>query len=236
MYYIYHLEEDNKPFYIGKTKNNPKKRENQHKTRLNNKLINLVVIDTIDSNWKYWESWYIELYKSWGFELLNKNKGGGGPDSHNNISKQKLSQSNKGKQISDKHKQYLSLLFKGKNRKITWGDKISQTLKGHPVSNITKDKISQANKGNKHSSITKNKISQSKKGKSINLKVSSNHKLFLKQLHSKPIYQYDKHGIFIKEWNSTQEAANYLNIQKGHICNALNGRSKTCCGFIWRYK
>ena len=41
---------------------------------------------------------------------------------------------------------------------------------------------------------------------------------------------------FIKEWSSTQEAATFYNIQKGHICNALNGRSKSSNGFIWKYK
>lgn len=235
MLYIYHLEENNIPFYIGKTKNNPKKRERQHKYKLNNKFIKLVVIDNIDElNWKFWESWYIELYKSWGFDLLNKNDGGGGPSYHNEETKQKIRVANKNKQISEKHKKYLSLLFKGKNRNITWGDKISQSLQNHPVLDITRNKISQSKKGKplKHGY----KISQSKKGKPINLTVSQSHKQFLQRLHSKSIIQYDLNMNIIKEWNSTQEAATYLNIQKGHICNALNGRSKTCCGFIWRYK
>lgn len=234
MYYIYHLEENNTPFYIGKTKNNPKKRENQHRRRLNNKSIKLIIIDVFEENWEYWESWYINLYKSWGFNLLNKNKGGGGPSFHTDYTKQKISQSNKGKQISDKHKQYISLLFKGTNRNITWGDKISHSLQGHSVSDETRNKISQSKKGKllNHGLI----LSQSKKGKSINLTVSQSHKQLLKQIHSKPIVQYDLNMNIIKEWDSTQSAASYLNIQKGHICNALNGRSKTCCGFIWRYK
>jgi group I intron endonuclease len=51
----------------------------------------------------------------------------------------------------------------------------------------------------------------------------------------KPIIQYDKEGKIIKKFISTKEASLELNIAQGAICQALNGRSKTCGGFIWKF-
>ena len=72
-------------------------------------------------------------------------------------------------------------------------------------------------------------LSQSKKGKSINLILTFQHKNKLKEIKSIPIIQYDLNGNFIKEWSSTQEAAIFYNIQKGH-------RSKSSNNFVWKYK
>lgn len=77
--YIYYLCKDNGvPLYIGKTKNPPKIRLNNHKHK-KEKNLTLNVIDKIPtSEWKFWEKHYISLFKSWGFQLINKNNGGGG--------------------------------------------------------------------------------------------------------------------------------------------------------------
>ena len=75
---IYYLHKgDGIPFYIGKTIC-PKTRFSQHKFKHGFDII-LEIIDEVPINeWKFWEMWYIELYKSWGFKLINKSKGGGG--------------------------------------------------------------------------------------------------------------------------------------------------------------
>jgi hypothetical protein len=114
--------------------------------------------------------------------------------------------------------------------------KKSKAMMGKTHSKETCLKIKQALKGKKRSKEIGEKISNSKKGKSINLTLTTIHRNTLKNLHSLPILQYDLSGNFIKEWNSTQEAASFYNIQKGHICNALNGRSKSSNGFIWKKK
>jgi group I intron endonuclease len=54
--------------------------------------------------------------------------------------------------------------------------------------------------------------------------------------HWKPILQFYKNGIFIKEWNSGIEAGNGLGISPGTISNNLRGWSKSAGGFIWKYK
>lgn len=51
----------------------------------------------------------------------------------------------------------------------------------------------------------------------------------------KPILQYTTDGVFIKEWNSIFEAIEHYNAGGG-ISNCLQGKAKTCKGFIWKYK
>jgi hypothetical protein len=165
--------------YIGKTKNS---REQPHKLKYGNQ-IEYTYIDKVNSldrkDWKLLESYWISQFKAWGFEVLNKNEGGGG----------------------------LSFL-----------------------SDETKIRLSQKRKGKKRDEKTKIKISNTMKGKNVWSKGKPNISLH------KAINQYDLEGNFIKEWSTTQEAAYFYNIQKGHICNALKGRSKSSNGFIWKYK
>jgi len=52
--------------------------------------------------------------------------------------------------------------------------------------------------------------------------------------HKKPILQFNKNNIFIKEWRSTTDAENELKING--IRNVLSGDAKTCGNFIWKYK
>ena len=50
------------------------------------------------------------------------------------------------------------------------------------------------------------------------------------------ILQYTLDGEFVKEWNSQIEICEELNIKPTALCNALNGRSNSSAGFIWKYK
>lgn len=93
---IYYLHRGDKiPFYVGKTKNQPNKREKSHQKRLNDYSIILEVIDKVD-DWRYWEKHYITLFKNLGHILINQNSGGGGPEVVKDSTKQKISQANKG--------------------------------------------------------------------------------------------------------------------------------------------
>lgn len=53
---------------------------------------------------------------------------------------------------------------------------------------------------------------------------------------AKPILQYMKDGTFIKEWGSTTEVFNTLNISRSAIANCLAGLSKTAGGYVWKHK
>ena len=51
-----------------------------------------------------------------------------------------------------------------------------------------------------------------------------------------PIIQKTKDGNIIKEWESLQQAADELGIERSNISHCLRGRIKTSGGFKWEYK
>lgn len=52
----------------------------------------------------------------------------------------------------------------------------------------------------------------------------------------KSIIQYDKDGIFLKEYNSLKSAYDETGIKQNAISNCLGNRSKTAGGYQWEYK
>ena len=109
---IYILERNGIPYYVGKTIQSLQERLYTHGKNRKNDFI-LEIDDVDESEWEFWESHYIWLFRSWGFVLENKNFGGGGRESgwistpeRNN----KIKQNRKGKglgpnpKISEKNK------------------------------------------------------------------------------------------------------------------------------------
>jgi hypothetical protein len=85
IYLITNIEESNKhKVYIGKSCR-LQKRNRDHRLRFGYQ-ITITVIDEVHStdrkDWKPLECFWIEQFRQWGFELINKNKGGGGPEYH----------------------------------------------------------------------------------------------------------------------------------------------------------
>jgi len=56
------------------------------------------------------------------------------------------------------------------------------------------------------------------------------------QQTGKPIIQFTKEGLALKEWKHAQEASKELNIQRSNINHCINGRIKSAGGFVWKYK
>ena len=110
--YIYTLDYDGIIFYIGKTKN-IKNRFNSHKKssklkrnykeRFINKLLNeskeihISILDIVEKETvNFWEKYWIEQFRQWGFKLTNTTTGGDGGDywsgkKHSEETKKKLS-------------------------------------------------------------------------------------------------------------------------------------------------
>ena len=78
-----------------------------------------------------------------------------------------------------------------------------------------KERIAEKLKGMKHTEDTKNKISEA---------------------NSKPVFQYDLNGNFIKEWPSTMEVERRLGFANTHISACCLGKQKQSHGFKWKYK
>jgi hypothetical protein len=214
---IYYLHRGNDiPFYIGKF--NKKSRLSSHKKKFG-KDIQLVIIDEIAIiEWKFWEKFYISLYKSWGFKLENKNNGGGGPtymseDVKILMSNKIKNNKERGIKIGNSNRGRISPM-KGKSQTKEWKKNMSILISNN------------LDRGNKISNSL-NSLSPLEKQHKYNLISISN---------SKPIFQYDLQDNFIKEWKSSKEASKALNIYDSNINCCLKGKYKYSGGYKWKYK
>ena len=120
IYLVTNIDNDPNKVYIGKTKNS---READHRHDLG-KQISYNIVDEIDSinkeEWKLLETKWIQYYKDIGYNVINKNKGGGGPTFHTDAAKQKI-----GNSVSEKLKGRKSPM---KGRKHTEETKQQQSI------------------------------------------------------------------------------------------------------------
>jgi len=109
---IYILVENEIPVYLGKT-SEPNRRLREHRMNFS-KDVSLEVIDEVkESEWMFWEQWWIELFNSWNIKLSNKNRGGGGPKYQTESAKKLIGNKQRGIK-----KPTVSNKLKG--QKITW--------------------------------------------------------------------------------------------------------------------
>jgi hypothetical protein len=151
IYYIYTLANNNGIFYVGKT-NNISKRLTNHKITYGKNIKLEILSETLDS-WKEEEKYWIEQLKGWGFNLKNKNQGGGGPDFNSEETRLLIS----------KNQPITKYRNPETNIKIGLSHK---GLKKKPCSDERKNKISKSNKGKqfnlgkKYNTITFKKVIQ----------------------------------------------------------------------------
>jgi hypothetical protein len=126
--------------YIGKTIN-IKDRNYNHRITYGEQ-IEYSIIDQINSlehkAWKPLESYWIEQLRQWGFEVINKNDGGGGPSFRTEDERRRISKSKMGKQASSETKLKMSI-SNSKPKPVGFGDKLKKpnanpTTYGIPVS------------------------------------------------------------------------------------------------------
>ena len=146
------FDERNNPVYIGKTTDlTLKNRFSKHKKRFG-KNISISEIDCVDTEkWKEAETFWIEQFRQWGFNLQNKNKGGGGPMILSEEHKLKISLANKGKAkkgkpLSEEHKRKLREVHLGRKASAETKQLMSAQRKGKIFSDEYKDKLSDAAK------------------------------------------------------------------------------------------
>jgi hypothetical protein len=202
---IYVLEKNCIPFYIGKAKNTIRRKHSHARTY--GLDIQLHIIDEVE-DWKFWECYWIEQFKQWGFKLENKNNGGGGPSSYTEEQKQKM-----------------------RGPRPGTGEKISKTLKernhSHYYTDEIKEKISQGNKGKPKPFTDSHKIAMGiakrKQAKTvIQYDLSGN---FIKEWESK-----GQAALWLKK--QTGKTSNLTS----QIKDCILGKQKTTFGYKWKYK
>lgn len=97
---------------------------------------------------------------------------------------------------------------------------------GRTLTEEHKRKISESHKGKRVSHEHMEKLWNSNRGR----KLTNEHKMKI----SKPILQFSKNGVFIKEFPSVIEGKRQTGCD--HISEVCKNKRKTAGGFIWKYK
>jgi hypothetical protein len=214
--YIYLVEIGNNQVYIGKTKD-PNTREGaHHKTFGYQSVFN--IIDQVNSlkveDWKPIETAWIWSFISWGFDVVNKNKNGGGGPSYQT---EEANKKRREKALGNKY-------ALGKKQPKEAGIKKSKKLKNKSKPQGFGDMMREVRLG-------------VPKPKEMGVKVSKNrnHKKVAEK-QQKPILQFDLNNKLIKEWPSIKHAAEGTNSNASTISKVCRGIFKKTNGFIWQFK
>jgi hypothetical protein len=234
IYLVENIKPGTNKVYIGKTKNDDRFYGHQTKYGLQ---IQYSIIDEINSlnhnDWEPLETYWIEQFRQWGFEVVNKRKkGGSGPISHTEETKQKIRKGKIGHECYNNIERNNKISKALQNHSKHYTEDIIQKMKkpkpegfGELLSQIKKGKPRPDLKG--RVSPNKGKVSPNKGNNKPKPQGFGEHKY-------KPIYQYDLNNNIFKEWSSIKEAKLFTNIK--NIPLALSGANKTAGGYIWKYK
>jgi hypothetical protein len=212
MTYIYLVENcynDPNKVYIGKTKNS---RKGPHKRKYG-KNITYTIIDQINSlnhkKWKPLESYWIEQFRQWGFELMNINKKGGqGPGVYSEESKNKMR----------------------KPRKEGTGLKISKVLKQNNHSQYYTEEVKQRiSEGNK---VLK-PFSDEHKQNMLIAKRKQAKPLLMFDLNDNLVREWESKGQAAEWIKETTGKTSNITTQIKDCCL---GKQKTAFKFKWKYK
>lgn len=232
---IYKITSPSGKIYIGQTTNYSKRHNayKNHKCKGQPKLFASIekygfINHTIEivkecqvEDLNYYERYYQEYYESVlnGLNLrytATTDKSGFMSEE----SKKRMSDSGKGKVMSEEWRKNLGLVWLGRNH-----------------TEETKKKMSDANKGKKKTAEHIAKLPQNQKGFKRN--PHSEQTKVLQSLNSgksKKVNQYDLQGNFINQFRSCSQAGRELGISNmGISCCAL-GKTKTAGGFVWKYE
>ena len=226
IYLVENCYGDPNKVYIGKNRKGAETRKYKH-TYTYGKDINYTYIDEINSwlrkDWKPLECYWIEQFRQWGFEVQNKNPGGGGTIKQSSETCLKKSKSMMGHIISDETRERMSRAKKGKFISPMIGKKQSQETIDKRVSKTRglvrteelKERMRIISTGRKMSKLSKDKIGEK---------------------NSKIVIQKTLQDKFVKEWNSLTKAAEFVKVNISCITDCCRGKQKTSAGFKWKYK
>jgi len=208
------------------------------KSLLNKDLRPIIeIIDEVPiSEWEYWECYWIEQFKSWGFNLVNLTKGGGGGNGyrHTNDSKEVMKHKKIGIPLSEPHKDKIS-------------EGVKEKIKLDPNYNKCYDKTHLIDKDLLYQKYITENLSMPKTAKFFNVSektiftnlknynIIKDKSVWKQQCSSHPkkvILQYDLYGNLIKEHLGLDS----IEFGPSGISKCCRGEMKSSHGFIWRYR
>lgn len=232
-FYIYGLVSKDNPDdvkYIGITSKTPSNRLSNHiyeaknfndkteKTKWISSVnyeIEQIILDIVNEETSvFWEQYWISQFKTWGFQLVNSNNGGGGLGKRSPEFSAWLSQRNKGNKYNLGKTHSDDTKLKMRNKKIG----VSSPRKGVIVLDKTKEKQSLVKlgkasnaKGFKHTEVTKDK-------------------------KRKKVMLFDINNILVNEFNSVSEVADFFAVANSTISKILDKENKQYKNFIFKTK
>lgn len=236
IYLVTNCYNDANKVYIGKTINS---REKSHKKTYGNQ-IEYTYIDEVNSlnrkEWEPLETYWIQQFKQWGFEIMNiKKHGGGGPEYVTDETKSKISKSNKGKH---KPKGFQVGIPKPNDpnlaKALNYKEKILELYKTKSILEISN--VINLDFGTIKSFLIKEEIYI--KSKNHHQPVSQKEKMKQIMINKLgiPIIQQDKKGNIINEYPSQAEAFRQTGVRQTDISACCVGKQKTAGGYIWKFK
>lgn len=127
----------------------------------------------------------------------------------------KMSAARKGVPYSpERYQQFLETLDREELRRRAYRTIVGWNT-GLARSEEVKRKIAESNRGQKRSEETCRRIGAAK---------------------AKPVLQFTKNGLFVREWASAVIASETLGVSRAYVSKVCKNKAKTAGGFVWRYK
>lgn len=198
-------------------KNNSRK-DNWIKQLKNNNLKPIIeLLDEVDnSEWIFWEQFWITILKILKCDLTNLTNGGNGAIGYK------------------PDKKSIELRLDKLRKKVKVYDLSGNLLN---IYNSIRDCSNALNINKSHISECMNNKNNVKSIKGYVFRKVENtfHSIDFRNNSKKEILQCDKNGVTIKKWNSIKQAADSFGVKSPNISRALRGERKTYKGFIWKY-
>jgi len=203
-----------------------------------------ILIICFDDDVVRWEKEYIKKYNSQvpnGYNILSGGQIGDGNVGYKHSDEVKEIIKQKGREFRAKNPNYFET-YREKLKKSMERVDISSSIK-----NSEKFQKAMIKRKEQYANGTKIMTDESKRKISEGLKryyenngnrtaLSDKHREIIRKALSKPVIQYTKEGILIKEYTSIAEAGQTSGVKKNNIQHALSGKTKLAGGFVWKYK
>lgn len=260
--FIYALSDprNNQIRYVGKA-NNPEDRytnhfnsardKNTHKRNWINSVRKdgfkpeLLIIDEVPKNdWQYWEKFYISLFKTWGFSLVNYTEGGDGATFGNSGSfKKGHKPHNKGIPCREDVKEKIRKKLIGVSNTNSYKPIIQYDINYNIIKNYKciKDAIDESNGYFKYSKISNCLTGKRKHHRGFIWRYDDGSELVKVDMNSKnrigkKVYQYDEQLNLIRIFNSIKDVENHLGIKSSNVSFCCKNINRRAGGFYWRYE
>jgi group I intron endonuclease len=204
-----------------------------------------ILIICFDNDVVKWEKEYIKKYNSQvpnGYNILSGGQLGDGNVGYRHSDEVKEIIKQKGREFRAKNPNYFELCrekFNKSREHFDFSSRIKNSDKFQKVMQKRRDKIKSGDM--KMTEEHKKKVSEGLKRYFENnskngIILSDKHRDAVRKALSKPIIQYTKEGVLVKEYSSIAEADHTSGVKKSNIQHVLSGKHKLAGGFIWKYK